>query len=386
LKIKEDAMLISYRNDLKPIADLAQSFAARELAGKTEEHDRYPFGEFYDHVLDKAHEVGFLGAILPDSLGGIGGDIGTLCVILQNICQVDGSLGGIIFTNALSQEIMLTAGATDLAGEIFPKATSPKEFLVAFPSYTDPAQTDTLPKAVGSGRNFTLTGRLEFLVMGNLARQAIIPARTGNGPSYSFFLVDVSANGVEKSDPIFSLGLHACPAIDITLQKVRARLVGNENGGHAVFEKASLKMNVAAAAMNAGIMKGSFNEALAYSRERFQGGRAIANWSELSMVLAGMSIKADVAEMCIAQACLGLAKSLDGGGSQYISSSIHIHELACEAVNDGIQILGGYGYMKDYGQEKRFRDSRMVQTLLGPAPMKKLAMIRRIVETGAKNI
>ena len=136
-------MLISYRNDLKPIADLAQSFAARELAGKTEEHDRYPFAEFYDHVLDKAYEVGFLGAILPESLGGIGGDIGTLCVILQNICQVDSSLGGIIFTNALSQEIILTAEAMEFAREIFPKATSPKEFLVAFPSYTDPAQTDT---------------------------------------------------------------------------------------------------------------------------------------------------------------------------------------------------------------------------------------------------
>ena len=162
-------MLISYRSNLKPIADLAQSFAARELAGKTEEYDRYPFGEFYDHVLDKAHEVGFLGAILPESMGGIGGDIGTLCVILQNICQVDGSLGGIIFTNALAQKIMLTAGAIDLAREIFPCAASPRDFLVAFPSYTNPAQTDTLPKAVGSGRDFTLTGRLEFLVMGNKA-------------------------------------------------------------------------------------------------------------------------------------------------------------------------------------------------------------------------
>ena len=221
-------MLISYRNDLKPIADLAQSFAARELAGKTEEHDRYPFGEFYDHVLDKAHEVGFLGAILPESLGGIGGDIGTLCVILQNICQVDASLGGIIFTNAMAQEIMLAAGAMDLAREIFPGAASPKEFLVAFPSYTDPAQTDTLPEAVGSDRDFTLTGRLEFLVMGNLARHAIIPARTGKGPSYAFFLVDLSATGVEKSDPIFSLGLHACPAVDITFQGAKARLVGTK--------------------------------------------------------------------------------------------------------------------------------------------------------------
>ena len=69
-------MLASYRNDLKPIAELAQSFAARELAGKTGEHDRYPFGEFYDQVLLKAHEAGFLCAILPESLGGLGGGLG----------------------------------------------------------------------------------------------------------------------------------------------------------------------------------------------------------------------------------------------------------------------------------------------------------------------
>jgi alkylation response protein AidB-like acyl-CoA dehydrogenase len=144
-------------------------------------------------------------------------------------------------------------------------------------------------------------------------------------------------------------------------------------------------MNVAAAAMNAGIMRGSFNEALAYSRERFQGGRAIADWSEVSMILAGMSVKTDVADMCVVQSCLGLCQSEDENGSRYIACSTHIHELACETVTDGIQILGGYGYMKDYGQEKRFRDARMVQALLGTPPMKKLAMIRNIAEHGMNN-
>ncbi|MGO9213064.1 MAG: acyl-CoA dehydrogenase family protein [Syntrophales bacterium] len=378
-------MFTSYRSDLKPFEDLAKSFVAKELAGKAEEHDRYPFGEFFEGVLDKAYEVGLLSVMLPEALGGIGGSIGTLCVILQNICQVDCSLGGIIFTNAMAQEIMLSAGSQELAREIFPKAALSRDFLVAFPSYTDPAQTDELPKAEGSDNEYTLTGRLEFLVMGNLARHAIIPARTGKWPDYTFFLVDLSGQGVEKSSPIFTLGLHACPSVDINLHGVKAKPIGAENEGTRYFEKASLTMNVAAAAMNAGIMRGSFNEAMTYSRERLQGGRAIASWSEVSMILAGMSIKADVADMCIAQSCLGLCQSENGNGSPYIACSIHIHELACEVVTDGIQILGGYGYMKDYGQEKRFRDARMVQMLLGPAPMKKLIMIRQIAEISANN-
>ncbi len=377
-------MLTAYRSDLKPFEDLAKSFAAKELAGKVEEHDKYPFGEFFENVLVKAYEVGFLSVVLPEALGGIGGDIGTLCVILQNICQVDSSAGGIIFTNAMAQQIMMSAGAQDVAREIFTNARSAKESLVAFPSYTDPVQCDVLPNAEISGNEYKLKGRLEFLVMGNVAKYAVIPARTGKGPDYSFFVIDLSEQGVEKSSPIMTIGLHACPAVDINLQGVKAKLIGTENAGARYLEKISIMMNVVAAAMNAGIMRGSFNEAMAYSKERFQGGRAIADWSEVSMMLAGMSIKADVAEICVAQSCLWLTKTGENGGHQHIiSSSIHIHDLACELVTDGIQILGGYGYMKDYGQEKRFRDARMVQALLGPAPMKKLAMIRETLQSMA---
>ena len=93
------------------------------------------------------------------------------------------------------------------------------------------------------------------------------------------------------------------PAVDITLNGVKAKLIGEEGKGRVCFEKASRLMHAAAAAMNAGIMKGSFNEALAYAKERFQGGCEIINWSEVSMMLANMAIKANVADMCVAQAC-----------------------------------------------------------------------------------
>ena len=376
-------MLTSYKNDLKPIADLAQSFAARELAGKTGEHDRYPFGEFYHHVLDKAHEVGFLGAILPESLVGIGGGIAALCEIFLHICEADASPGGIIFTQAFSQKILLAAGAQDLAQSIFPGAASAKDLLVAFPAYINPAQTDSLPLAQKTGSNYNLTGRLELLVLGNLAHQAIIPARSGIGPSYSFFLINLDDQNVEKSEPVFTLGLHACPAVDVTFSGIRARLIGEENAGHHYFEKISPEMNAAAAAMNAGILRGVYNEALAYSQKREQGGRPIVNWSEIGMMLASISVKADVAAMCVHQSCLELEQKNIGYEPRVSAAALHIAELACDATSDGIQILGGYGYMKDYGQEKRFRDARMVQAVLGPAPMKKLAMIRETLQSMA---
>ena len=371
-------MLTAINTDLKPFEDLAASFAAKELAKKTEEHDTYPFGPFFTKVLDKAHEVGFLGVLLPEELGGINGGISALCVILDNICRADSSLGGIIFTNALAQEIILTAGADKVLGKIFPKSTGAREFLVAYPSFCNPAQMVKLPMAELSGKGYVLRGDLEYLVLGNIAARGLIPARVDGKAGYSFFLVDLDEKGVKKGDPIFSLGLHACPAVDVCFDNVKAQLIGEEGKGYTCFQEVSKKLHVAAAAMSAGIMKGSFNEALAYAQERFQGGCQIINWSEVSMILANMAVKADVADLCVAQACQAMEAGVRDWGRHCIAAALHVHELCCEAVNDGVQVLGGNGYMKDYGQEKRFRDARQVQGLLGIAPLKKIAMIREI--------
>ena len=224
-------MLTTLNKDLKPFEELAGSFAAKELTKKVEEHDRYPFGDFFTGVVDKMYDVGFLGVVLPEKQGGIGGTISTLCVI----CRADSSAGGIIFTNALAQEIILSCGGDALAKKIFPKASSASGILVAFPSYTDPSHAEKLPSAEKKGRGYTLSGKLELLVLGGLASRAVIPARTGDGAPYSFFLVDLADAGIQKSEPVFTLGLHACPAVDLVLEGAKARLMGGEGEGERIF-------------------------------------------------------------------------------------------------------------------------------------------------------
>jgi len=80
----------------------------------------------------------------------------------------------------------------------------------------------------------------------------------------------------------------------------------------------------------------------------------------------------------VAQACQAFDADPKQWGSHGLAAALHVHELACEVVTDGIQVLGGNGYMKDYGQEKRYRDARQVQALLGTAPMKKIGLIREL--------
>lgn len=372
-------MIAQFNTDLKPFEELAISFAAKELRQHVEEHDRYPFGEFFSGVLDKAYEVGLLGITLPEDLGGIGQGISTLCTVLDRICQVDSSLGGIIFTSALSQEIMLQAKAEALLKRVFPNAKTACEFLVAFPSFSNPGQTARLPVAEPSGKGYSLKGKLEYLVLGNIATTALIPGRIRGREGYSFFLADLSGKGVDKGSPIFSLGLHACPAVDITFAGAQAQLMGEEGKGHAYFDAASKMLHAAAGAMSAGIMKGSFKEALAYAKERSQGGREIINWSEARMILANMAVKMNIADLCVAGACRAIEANMPESGQFSVSSALLVHELSCELVNDGVQVLGGNGYMKDYGQEKRYRDARQVQALLGAVALRKLSLIQELI-------
>jgi alkylation response protein AidB-like acyl-CoA dehydrogenase len=381
--VKEEAMLTALNNDLKPFEELIISYTKGELKPHVEEHDRYPFGNLDTDVIEsgfhKIYDLGFMGIMLPEKYNGIGQGISAMCMMLGHVAEVDASYALFIFTSALSQQIIMNAEADGIAEKIYPNAQKAQEYLIAFPSFTNPGQATALPLASSSGKGYTLTGKLDYLVMGNFSKWAIIPARIAERQGYSFFLVDLNDKGVMKSDPIFSLGLHASPIIDVTFENVSVQLIGEEGAGERYFDTVSKKMHVATAAINAGIMRGSLKEAIEYTKEREQGGRPVINWSEVRMLLANMAIKTRVAELCVTQTCKAIDENLKDWGQISIASTLHVHEIACELVNDGVQVLGGNGYMKDYGQEKRYRDARQVQALLGLVPLKKLALIKEMI-------
>jgi alkylation response protein AidB-like acyl-CoA dehydrogenase len=369
-------MLTTIKCELKSFEDLAHSFAAKELAANREEHDRYPFGPFFDDVVSKAYEVGLLGATLPEECGGIGQDISALCVILDHICAADASLGGIIFTNALAQEIILAAGNKNLLSAIMEKAADAKAALIACPSFANPAENGVTLEAVKVKDHYMLNGEIDYVVLGGISGHALVPAKIKGQEGYSFFLIDTADKGFVKSEPVVSLGLHACPAVDLNVVGVAGTLVGQEGDGAIYFAKASDRMHAAVAAMQCGIMKGSFEEALDYSQQRCQGGKEIINWSGLRMILGQMAVQVKIAEMVVSEAAQAAENQEKQWNLYTRAAALHLSELACKLTTDGIQCLGGNGYMKDYGQEKRFRDAKHVQAFLGLAPMRKLSLIR----------
>lgn len=367
-------MLSEIKKELKSIEELAHSFAIKELLPKRQLYDRYPFGPFYDDVLIKAHQIGLFSITLPDDCGGAGYDISALSVILKQISSVDASLSGIILTNAIAQKFMFVSGNKKLLIENITQAKDIKSFLLAYTSFLNPNESKLNLEALKYNDHYRLNGTIEFVVLGGITKYAIVPAYIKDKNDFAFFLIDLTDKNISKGNTIFSLGLHACPAVDLTIKDVKAIRLGDESGAR-YFEQVSSRLCVAVSAIQCGIMKGCFDEALAYSKQRFQGGKEIINWSELKMILGNMALQLKIADMVLTSSVL----AVEQGFSQYEvyskTGALHLSELACEHTTNGIQVLGGYGYMKDYGQEKRFRDAKQTQSFFGFSPLQRLNLI-----------
>jgi alkylation response protein AidB-like acyl-CoA dehydrogenase len=363
-------------DELRAFSNLAKDFAAKELVKQREENDSYPFGKLYEESIRHACDVGFFGVNLPAEHGGTGMGCGVLPAILENLSMADASMAGIIFTNAAAMEIISQASRECDCGSLYQKLSEAESLPVAFQSFTGINENE-LPAV---DKNGDISGSLRFLALGGISRYGVIPARAANGVTY--YLVDFSHGGVRKSETVYSLGLHACPAVDVSFDRVQALQIGLEGAGNKYFYAMQSQMSVGAAAVSLGIMRGSFSEALQYAGERQQGGRQIINWNEVRMILANMAVDIASGEACLESACSRMEKVADGWELTARAAAIHIAELACRASVDGVQLLGGNGYMKDYGQEKRLRDSKQAQCFLGMAPFRKMDIIDAV--TGVK--
>ncbi|MGD9006697.1 MAG: acyl-CoA dehydrogenase family protein [Desulfobacteraceae bacterium] len=360
--------------EIQMVAEAAAEFAAGQLTPDREANDRYPYGPFFSDVVQKAFDLDFFHLMLPEALNGMQMGASALAVVLENICRADSSLGGIIFTTVAAQQLMQHAGSTDHLERIC-AGESANDFLVALPVFNNPSEVKHLAEAWTAGGRYLLSGQMEYMVLGGLARHALVPAQREGAEGFSYFLVDLEDAGIRKSDSILSLGLRACPAVDLELVQVEGMPVGREGEGAFYFDKMADRLHAAAAAMSLGVMKGSFSQALEYARRREQGGQPIIRWSEVKMILANMAVKISNAEMVVAQACAAVDGRIAGWQARSRAAALHVQEMACHVTTDGIQVLGGVGYMKDFGQEKRFRDAKQLQALMGIAPVKKIKFL-----------
>jgi alkylation response protein AidB-like acyl-CoA dehydrogenase len=362
----------SKTDTLNMIRKTASEFAKKELARHREELDNHQQGAVLDSILDKIFEMDFFHFAIPESNGGTGEGISSLCAALEEICSEDAGIGSILFSHTFSMKLLAHAGASKEMDEICSAGKTARQIIVASPCYNNPSEIEYFADAIPDRDAYLLSGQIPYVVPAFVSSKAIVPGKIKGCEGFSWFLVDMNLNSADRGKPVKSLGMHICEASDLTLSNASGKLVGSIGKGSEIFENAADDMQLATAAMSSGIMKGSLKEAVEYARRRNQGGRKIVNWSELRMILANMSVQAETAEMILARGCELAENKTQGWKHSARAAAIQILSSACDLTTDGVQVLGGVGYMKDFGQEKRMRDAKQVQALLGLFPLKKL--------------
>lgn len=329
---------------------MVNEFAEKEIRQQAGEDDLYPDAPFRDELYRKADEVGFLSLLLPEEAGGPGESTSALAEVLYALAKVDASVAAVVFCQAFAQRVLCAAGRADLAGA---------GCFISSTVYDDPHDLPLGLTAIEGSEGWLLSGTCEDVALGPVAGSYLLPAVTGDGLA----LFRLGAGGpVRSSEPLLTLGLRACPVSDLTLDSAPATLLAGSPAAGELYLGAVSALRGPAAAISAGIATGSFAEGFDYCRERYQGYRQIIDHEQIRAELGRISAEAIASRELFRSALrddasvderLGLAVQLVAG------------EMAARATTDGVQVLGGYGYCHDFGQEKRMRDAQQVQCFFG---------------------
>ncbi|MFW6197351.1 MAG: acyl-CoA dehydrogenase family protein, partial [Myxococcota bacterium] len=183
----------------------------------------------------------------------------------------------------------------------------------------------------------------------------------GAGGEVGLILLDASTPGLRIHEPLRTLGMRGNPVADVVLDRVRVepwRLLSRD--GRRLLRQEHDRLRDAVAALCAGVVASSAEAAIAYARERYQGGCFIIEHPEVRRMISELVADRDQ--------CLDAVEQLATGGLPEPRAThlfLNAKEAAARATCDGVQLLGGYGYMEDYGQERRMRDGQQARALLG---------------------
>jgi len=371
------------KEDLKGFYDLAERFAKKELEPKSLELDHYPYSEFNRRALAAAAEVELFKLALPESLGGSGQGMNALSIILSRLAQTDASFAALVFIQTLAQAAIVKWGKKEIAEKYLKPGDGKSPKILGFPVYAPPTDIPLGVKAEKSASGYLLSGNFSYLALAPVAEFLIVPAEVQGSGKASFFIIEKNTSGLKVSEPVLSLGLRNCPVADLEFAGVKAgpeNLLGQEGRAGDEYPELCAAFGGPWASLSLGVLVGSYSAAKSFAQDRYQGGKQIIDHDQVRLMLANMAVLIEVASA----AAISASRAIDEGRDPApgFASGIFVTDAVTRAATDGVQCLGGYGYIHDYGQEKRMRDAKQIQAMFGPSPLKRLEFFTKRILGG----
>jgi alkylation response protein AidB-like acyl-CoA dehydrogenase len=363
-----------------------RTFAEREIAPHVARWDEA--SEFPLDAVKKLGPMGLLGVIFPEDLGGAGLGYVEYVLAIEELSRVDGSVGIIVaaHTSLCANHIMI-AGNDEQRRRWIPRLAS-GEWLGAW-GLTEPgsgsdaggARTTAFQTAAG----WALNGSKTFITNGSHADCAVILAVTdpakGTHGGISAFVVEKGTPGFRPGKKENKLGLRASDTSELIFEDCIVPVENRLGEIGAGFRDAMRVLDggrISIAALSLGIGRGAMDAAMKYAQQRRQFGKAISEFQAIQFKLADMATELDAAWLLTMRA----ARMKDAGERVTLASSmakLYASEAACRICDEGLQIHGGYGFIKDYPAEKFYRDVRLCTIGEGTSEIQRMVIARELL-------
>lgn len=367
------------------LRDMVRSFVDKEVRPHARRWDEE--GEFPSETVAMLGELGLMGTMVPEEYGGAGMDTVGYAIIVEEIAKGDGSLGLTVAShNSLCTAHILAFGSEAIRKKYLPELASGRK-LGAW-ALTEPGSgSDSLnmrTKAEWKGDRWIINGSKMFITQGSVGSIYVILAVTDKGKGrdgVTAFLVEAGAKGLIVGRKLDKLGMRSSDTAELVFEDLEVRpgnVIGEVNHGFRDTMRNLAGGRISIAALSVGIGLGAMSEAAAYAKERKQFDQPISAFQAIRVMFADMSTELEASELLTFRAAY-----LKDAGKPYVQEAamakLFASEAAMRATIKAVQILGGYGYVREYPVERFMRDAKLCEIGEGTSEVQRLIIARRLI-------
>jgi alkylation response protein AidB-like acyl-CoA dehydrogenase len=371
-------------DDQREIQALTREFAQAEIEPHAAEWDREH--RFPRELFGKLAELGLMGACIPEEYGGAGADFLSYILVLEELSRADAGVGVTVAVHTSAVTLPILTFGTDEQRSRFVPPLARGEHLGSFALTEPEAGSDAgalRTKAEPNGDGWTITGAKQWITNGDHAGTFLLFARTDadtpGARGVSAFVLDAEHVRITRTEE--KLGLNSSVTNDIVVEGAevgRDRLLHEEGKGFTVAMATLDGGRIGIAAQALGIAQAGYHFARNYALERRQFGKRIAEFQAIQHKLADMSTEIDAARLLVYRAAWlkqqGKPHTEEGAKAKLFAS-----EMARRQTAEAIQILGGYGYTKEFPVERYYRDAKITEIYEGTSEIQRLVIARSIL-------